>query len=168
MKIGVLSDTHDRLPTFQRAVDLFKRLKVDAVIHAGDFVAPFAAKLLNAEAMAGTPVHAVYGNNDGERDGLKKTLPQIADGPMRFELGGKIIALAHFVEWFKPDDHAAADVLISGHNHEASIETRDVAGRPRLYLNPGECCGWVNGRCTVALLDLTGAAPAAELIEVHG
>lgn len=77
MKVGVLSDTHDRLTTFRRAVALFiKRLKVDALFHAGDFVAPFAARLI-APSELPMPVHCVYGNNDGERKGLKSILPGV-------------------------------------------------------------------------------------------
>ena len=88
MKIGVISDSHDRLPTLRRAVDLFKRLEVEAILHAGDLVAPFAAQLLQPKNVGDIPVHVIYGNNDGEREGLKKTLPQIIDGPVRLELGG--------------------------------------------------------------------------------
>jgi predicted phosphodiesterase len=46
MKIGVMSDTHDRLPTFRRAVAMFERMKVEALFHAGDLIAPFAAKVI--------------------------------------------------------------------------------------------------------------------------
>ncbi|MEM8783759.1 MAG: metallophosphoesterase [Planctomycetota bacterium] len=172
MKIGVLSDTHDRLPAFAAALDAFADAGVDAIVHAGDFVAPFAAKLLAPDALRERRLalpgglHAIYGNNDGERVGLKKTLPQLVDGPLRLELGGRRIAVAHFVEWFDAEDHAWADVLISGHNHEAQIVTRSVAGRDRLYLNPGECCGWLTGRCTAALFETEGNS--AELIELPG
>ena len=162
MKIGVLSDTHDRLPTFERALSLFKRLKVDAVIHAGDYIAPFAAKLIAPDVMGETPVHCVYGNNDGEKAGLKGILPQIADGPLRIRLGGKTIVTHHFIDWLKPADTQGADIVITGHTHAVVNEVREG----RLYLNPGECCGWVGGRCTVALLDLD--KPAAEIIEVRG
>ena len=174
MKVGLISDTHDRLPTFERAVELFRRLRVEAIFHAGDYVAPFAAKLIGAEApgLAGIDVHCIYGNNDGERDGLKKALPQITDGPTRTTLqtphGPRTIAMAHFVEWFKPADLAGADVIVSGHDHQAKIETRQAGGKPVLVVNPGECCGWLTGRCTVALLDLSEPTPSAELIEVHG
>lgn len=161
MKIGVISDTHDRLPTARRAVALFKRLKVDAIFHAGDYVAPFAAKLFAPESVGSIPVHCIYGNNDGERAGLKQVLPQIVDGPLTVNLGGKTIAMAHFIDWFKPEDLVGADVVISGHNHEASVETRD----DKLFLNPGECCGWLTDRCTVALLDF--ATMDAQIIEVH-
>lgn len=154
MKIAVISDTHDRLPTLRRALAMFRRMKVDAVLHAGDFVAPFAAKLLvDAEFAPEAPLHCIYGNNDGERVGLKKVLPMVIDGPWRGKLGGRTIVMHHWIEWFKPGETDGADVVIWGHTHEIVNETRDVAGRKVLYLNPGECCGWLTDRCTVALLD---------------
>ena len=64
MKVGVISDTHDRLPTFRRALALFRRLEVEALFHAGDFVAPFAARLMAADQWS-APLYCVYGNNDG-------------------------------------------------------------------------------------------------------
>ncbi len=149
MKIGVLSDTHDRLPTFRRAVSMFRRLEVGAILHAGDYIAPFAAELIGA-GQIDIPVHGVFGNNDGERAGLLKTLPQLTDGPMRLELGGRTLVMHHFIDWLTPADMAGADVIITGHTHQVSEET--INGQ--LRLNPGECCGWVTNRCSVALLDL--------------
>ena len=140
---------------------MFERLKVGAILHAGDLVAPFAAKLIAADAVK-TPVHCIYGNNDGEKVGLKKVLPQIVDGPLRVELAGKTIVMHHWIEWLKPADIAGADIVITGHTHEIVNETRNGI----LYLNPGECCGWVNDRCTVMLLDLS--AMAAQVVEVRG
>ncbi|MEE9212757.1 MAG: metallophosphoesterase family protein, partial [Phycisphaeraceae bacterium] len=79
MKVGVISDTHDRLPPLRRAVALFERLKVGALFHAGDFVAPFAAKIIAPEVLS-VPLHCIYGNNDGEREGLKAILPNLVEG----------------------------------------------------------------------------------------
>ena len=42
MLIGVMSDTHDNVPLIEKAVALFNDRKVGFVIHAGDYVAPFA------------------------------------------------------------------------------------------------------------------------------
>ncbi len=159
MKIGVISDTHDRLPTFRRALALFDRLGVEAIFHAGDFVAPFAARLITADAV-NIPVHCVYGNNDGERAGLKKLLPQLQDGPYRAELAGCVIVMHHFIDWLSADDITGADVVITGHTHEVVNEMRNG----QLLLNPGECCGWVNNRCTVATLDLSTLT--AEIIDL--
>ena len=41
MKIGVLSDTHDNLVNIRKAVEIFSKNGVEAVIHAGDFCSPF-------------------------------------------------------------------------------------------------------------------------------
>ena len=165
LKIGVISDSHDRLPTLRRAMAMFRRMNVETILHAGDFVAPFAAKILvdaQSPYAAGVPLHCIYGNNDGERAGLKNVLPMVQDGPWIGRLGGRTIAMHHWIDWFAPADVADADIIISGHTHEIVHETRDG----KLYLNPGECCGWLTDRCTVALLDTEKMA--AEIIEVTG
>ncbi|MEX2214460.1 MAG: metallophosphoesterase [Phycisphaeraceae bacterium] len=160
MKLGIISDTHDRLPTFRRAVSLFQRLKVDAILHAGDYIAPFAARLIAPEVLS-IPLHCIYGNNDGERKGLKAVLPNIVDGPLTIKLGGRTIVMHHFIDWLKPADYASADIIITGHTHHVVNETKDG----KLFLNPGECCGWLTDRCTVALLDTD--AMKADVVEVH-
>ena len=160
MKVGIISDTHDRLPTFRRAVAMFKRLQVEAIFHAGDYVAPFAAKLIAPDVL-NVPLYCIYGNNDGERKGLKAVLPNLQDGPLKVTLAGRTIVMAHFLDWLTPADIAPADVIITGHDHQAHIETRDG----KLYFNPGECCGWLTDRPTVAILDL--ADLSAQIIEVH-
>ncbi|GMU24616.1 MAG: hypothetical protein AMXMBFR13_46900 [Phycisphaerae bacterium] len=157
MLIGVISDTHDRLPTLDRGLELLRARGVQAVIHPGDLIAPFAAKRLLAWT---GPLHVTYGNNDGERAGLKKVLPQIQDGPLWVELDGRRILVHHFVDWCSPADIERAEVVVTGHTHEVVNEQRGG----RLFLNPGECCGWVNGRCTVAVLDT--ATLTAEVLEV--
>ena len=161
MKIGVIADSHDRLPTLQRAVSMFIHERVDAILHAGDFVAPFAAKLLTTphvpDAIA---VHCCFGNNDGERTGLVSVLPQLTDGPVRQTFDGCTVVMDHFIEWLDDAAIRDADVVVSGHTHEVVHTTRNGV----LYLNPGECCGWVNGRCTVALLDTEG--PTASIVDI--
>jgi putative phosphoesterase len=155
--IGVVSDTHDRLPMIDAAIELFTRYRVEALVHPGDFIAPFALK--RVLAFHG-PIHATFGNNDGERAGLSKLLPSLVDGPLWIELDGRRILVHHFIDWCDAGDIVQADIVITGHTHE--VVNRLNGGR--LILNPGECCGWVNGRCTVAILDTTG--PSAEVLEL--
>jgi uncharacterized protein len=155
--VGVLSDTHDRVPLIAMALDLFAERGVGAIVHAGDICSPFAAKALKA-AEERCPLHVILGNNEGEMAGLKGVLPQLCQGPMRLELDGRKILVHHFDRWCEPADVAWADVVVTGHTHEVVNEMRDGA----LFLNPGECCGWVNGRCTVAVLDTAG--PKAEIV----
>ena len=149
MRIGILSDSHDRLPALQQAIALLKEQQVEAIFHAGDFVAPFAAKLLTSDALGGLPLYCIYGNNDGERAGLKNVLPQVVDGPLQVELAGKQLVMHHFLGWLDEEDIADADVVITGHDHQLLIEQHD----DKLFINPGECCGWLTGRCTCVVLD---------------
>ena len=160
MKVGVISDTHDRLPTFRRAITLFKRMKAEAVFHAGDYVAPFSAELLAPQELP-MRLHCVYGNNGGECAGLKAVLPNVVEGPLRVKRGGRAIIMHHSIEALQPSEKAHADVLIVGHTHEAINESRNGM----LLLNPGECCRRVTVRCAFALLDLDTLK--AETIEVH-
>jgi len=157
MRIGVLSDTHDRLTAIDAALAVFRQRGVEALLHPGDIVAPFAAKHLRTWEK---PLYVTYGNNDGERRGLKSILPQIQDGPLPIELGGKRILLHHFIDWCSPADIAGADIIVTGHSHEIVQTVRDG----KLFLNPGECCGWVTGRATIAILDTRTLS--AEIIEV--
>lgn len=157
MRIGVISDTHDRLPALDAGLALLQRRGVDVIVHPGDVIAPFAARRLLAWR---GPLHVTYGNNDGERKGLKGVLPQIQDGPLWFDADGRRVLVHHFIDWCTPEDISAADIVITGHTHEVVNETRDG----RLLLNSGECCGWLYGRCTVAVID-TGSL-SAEIIEV--
>ncbi len=159
MLVGVLSDTHDRLPLMAKALDLFAQRGVGAVIHAGDLCSPFAAKALK-QAEARAPLHVIFGNNEGEVAGLTAVLPQLRRGPLRLDLDGRNVLVHHFDKWCDPADVEWADIVVTGHTHEVVNEVR----RGRLFLNPGECCGWVNNRCTVALLDLAG--PKAEIVEL--
>ena len=45
-------------------------------------------------------------------------------------------------------DSGYFDLIVYGHTHEVDVQK----GRT-LIVNPGECCGWVKGRRTVALWD---------------
>lgn len=163
MKIAVIADSHDRLPALRKALSIFRAMDIGAVLHAGDFVAPFAAKLLvgpEAPDPARAPLYCIYGNNDGERVGLKQVLPSVRDGPLRLCLGGANIVMHHWIEWLKPQDLRDARIVVTGHTHQVVNEKRDGV----LYLNPGECCGWLTGRCTAALLDTNTLS--AQIIDV--
>jgi uncharacterized protein len=146
MLIGIFSDTHDNLPQIERAILEFAKRKVDAVLHAGDIVAPFAAKLI---ATITVPVYIIYGNNDGEKTGLKTVLPQIQTGPVEIKLGGRCIAMAHDFSQIPPTMETKAEILVAGHTHQAFVKI----DKKKMYINPGECGGWLKGRSTVAILD---------------
>jgi hypothetical protein len=148
MRIGVFSDTHDNLVATAKALDAFEAAAVEAVVHAGDFVAPFTLKYILAR-LKGLPLVAVLGNNDGERRGLARLLPDLADGPRHVELGGRKICVIHDLAALHHEDEMSSDIVVAGHTHEPVCDLREG----RLTLNPGECCGWLSGICRASILD---------------
>lgn len=169
MRIGVLADSHDHLDRLRRAVARCRQEKVEALLHAGDFVAPFAVALL---AGAACPVHAVFGNNDGERLGIRDAFGEwgeVRPGPVELELGDRRVLLMH--EPYALASHEESgryDLVVYGHTHEVDWRPQagasgDAAHRRRV-INPGEVCGWVTGKASFALFDL--AAGEAELVEL--
>lgn len=152
MLLGVISDTHDRTPVIKQAVTLFNERKVAAVLHCGDFVAPFA---LNPFKELKCPFYAVFGNNDGEREGLTKVFEangwSLNGRPWSFELSGYKISILHEPAPIKNlVEQRAQDLIVYGHTHEPYFEKKEKT----MVVNPGEACGWVKGICSIALVDM--------------
>ena len=147
MRTGIISDTHDNLPKIEKAVKLFNQKKVDFVLHAGDFIAPFTVDKLQKLSCEW---RGVFGNNDGEKKGLSvKSQGRIKNPPLRIRLGGKKITVVHdrnILDFGKEK----ADLIIFGHSHQAGITRL----KGKLIVNPGECSGWVSGNSSVAVVDL--------------
>ena len=147
MMIGILSDTHDNIPKLEKAVRFFNKHKVGFVFHAGDFIAPFTIRVLNA---LNCDWRGVFGNNDGEQKGLASvSKSRIQQGPLRVEMEGKRIVLIHDLNQINSKTKEA-DLIIFGHTHKPEI----LRQRTKLLVNPGECGGWLYGKSTIALIDL--------------
>lgn len=139
-----MADSHDHLDRIRRAVEVFNDLWVKVVLHAGDYVAPFVVDEL---AKLDAPLKGVFGNN------VKARISEVGEvqaQPLFIELAGRRIAMVHEpgpVEAFAAS--GLFNVVIFGHTHQAELrETRT------LVLNPGEVCGWLTDKTTVAALDL--------------
>jgi len=158
LNIGIVSDSHDNLPAIRSAVKLFREKQAELVIHAGDFVAPFAVKELLA---LGVPLIAVFGNCDGEHKMIAGLLPDIVAGARKETLGGRAFVVIHSLDWLEPAGRAEAEVIVCGHTHKPSVSD----GTAPLIVNPGECSGWLTGRPTVAWLDTD--AMKAEILDLR-
>lgn len=154
MRIGILSDTHDNLQMVDAAVGQLNRERVDLVLHAGDYVSPFVIpRLANLQS----PLIGVLGNNDGDHHLLSARFAEHEHLSLRGRFaavtaGGMTIGLLH------GDDREllqaligrkAFDVVVHGHTHQAGVRTPCGA----VVVNPGEACGYLTGRPTVAVLD---------------
>lgn len=158
-----MSDTHDRLDAIRKAVDLFNRTSVEYVLHAGDLVSPFTAREFRGLR---AKLYIVWGNNDGDKELLRVKFGEIGAELLGdfavLELAGRRMALLHGTNEALVDALVKGgefDVVVRGHTHEAKI----VEGQT-LIVNPGEVCGYLSGRQTIALLDL--AALRSEIVEL--
>jgi uncharacterized protein len=154
MLIGAISDTHDNLPQIEKAVKILNEEKVGMVLHAGDYVAGFVIpkfKSLNC------PLIGVFGNNDGDHELLKKRFSEtqnctIHDRFAQVTVEGYRIALLHGEEAELLNalaDSGYFNAIVNGHSHLKGIQTRGKT----LLVNPGEACGYLTGKSTIAILD---------------
>ncbi|MBI5633587.1 MAG: metallophosphoesterase [Nitrospirae bacterium] len=159
MFIGIISDTHDNLPAIHKAVAILNERKVEHVIHAGDFCSPFTFRALKHLQCDFT---GIYGNNDGERVLLQKlSQGRIFTQPYVLELAEKKIVIMHeqhVVEALAESNHF--DLIVYGHTHTPDIRKQGNT----LIVNPGELSGWLYGKSTMAIADLSSLS--AELLEL--
>ena len=148
--VGIITDTHDNKDSVEKAVKLFNDLEVGLVIHGGDYIAPFNAKWMADLKM---PFLGVFGNNDGERFGLRAQFEGVGPihrAPYSFDHLDKRLLVLH-----EPDEVEALaasgkfDVIVYGHTHRIDLRIGDP-----IIVNPGEAGGWVTGRRTVGILNL--------------
>jgi uncharacterized protein len=152
MRVGVLSDSHDRVPAIAEFAKLFREAGVGIVLHAGDYCSPFALSPLLA---ADLPLAGVFGRNDGDHEGLlaeaaKGMGTEIYDSPHSVDVSGVRLLLIHDLSDVAERSVDAHAVVIHGCSH---IKQCRMSGST-LLLNPGEACGWLFGVPTAAILDL--------------
>jgi putative phosphoesterase len=139
MLIAVLSDCHDNIWNLEKVLP--KLEKADMVLFCGDFCAPFTLKML-AEGFP-RPIHAVFGNNDGDVWLMLTVAKQAGNVTFhkpiaQLELGGKRIAVAHYPELGEALALSGKyDAVFSGHNHQDQVMTIGST----LWGNPGEVMG---------------------------
>ena len=138
MQVGIISDTHDNVPAVDAAMGAFETRDVDVVIHCGDFIAPPVIPHLDR---SGIDVHAVRGNNDGEREGLVAAFDALDGGTLhgRFAeltFGGRTFAVLHGEEKPVIESLAASgayDYVVHGHWHVREERVVDET----TVINPG-------------------------------
>jgi uncharacterized protein len=154
MRIGIISDTHDRQRRVETAVERFNRAEIGLVLHAGDYVSPFVVPWLSALF---APLVGVLGNNDGDRTLLAERFAEhdhldLRGDFARIEADGAVIALLHGHQHELLDALVTSqgfDYVVRGHSHRAGTERR---GRT-LVVNPGTASGILAGDPTAAILD---------------
>ncbi len=149
MRIGILSDTHDRRERTAVAVRMLIDAGAEALIHCGDLTEPEIV-----HECAGRPSTFVFGNNDDDEDGIRAAIASIGGVCLgrggEVVVAGKRIAVTHGDRGKEVKRLAATapDYLLFGHFHV----TTDAREGPTRWINPGalhRAESW-----TVALLNL--------------
>ena len=143
MQLAIISDTHDNLPNFKKAMAWIKKQGIDTVIHCGDACAPATLREVLKD-FSGT-IYFVFGNVDGDLYRITKlSYEEMSNlrvfGEMgELEIDNKKIAFCHFPEFAKGLAHTQKyDLVFYGHSHKPWEEQ---AGKCRL-VNPGNLSGW--------------------------
>ena len=158
MKIGIVSDSHDRADALASAVFEAVAQGALAIIHCGDLI---GGHTLRPAMEAGVPLHLVHGNNLGDPHALHR-LATASGGrlhyhgvDLRVEWAGRRIFAMHYPEY----GYAMActgdfDLVCSGHSHEARIDrVANVKGGTTVLVNPGTVAG-IGAPATFAMGDL--------------
>jgi putative phosphoesterase len=167
MKLGIISDTHDNIKNFLKAIEIFNKNKVEYVIHCGDWVSPF---MLDVCDNLKCDILSVFGNNEGDIFRLltKTSKAKFFNKSFVKTFDNKKIAVYHGDS--KPllaglIDSQKYDVVLSGHTHISVIET---IGKT-LHINPGTCSDYANSKIedkpSIAIYDTK--SNKAEIIFMH-
>jgi len=155
MRVGVVSDTHDRTASVKAALETLRERGVGLVLHCGDIESVETVRLF-----ADFPTHFVLGNWDGDwisgvkggwgrrsPDGRKRDASRLRRaideiGGTLHEPWGDLELRGRHIAWVHGNDRALLreleqsgcyDYLFYGHTHVAE---RHRAGRT-LVINPG-------------------------------
>ena len=152
MRVGLMADSHDRLPAIAELVKRMQEGGASMILHAGDYCAPFALRPIEAASMS---LAGVFGKNDGDTQGLLAKASagfgaELFESPHSFEMGGQRILVVHDIGEVQPRSVEGHSIVIHGCTHQQEMKTRGDS----LIVNPGESCGWLYGTPKAAILDL--------------
>lgn len=155
MLIGLMSDSHDNIQGAKDALKIFAQRDVELILHAGDMIGSGNCYIFEG---CGVPIKLVYGNNDGDREGLMREFQRVGGEYLsdfgEIEAGGKKIAMLHGTDESLVRAVVASqlyDIVVRGHNHRIEATWQGKT----MLVNPGEIWGHFTGLSSVAILDTT-------------
>src|SRR5687767_14648711 len=120
MRIGLISDTHDRVPAIRALVEKMMAGGASLIMHAGDYCSPFSLQPFQDLSV---PVLGVFGRNDGDRDALLAAAGsgfgavELYESPHSFDLGGKSVLLIHDIADVHQRSIDGHQVVVHGFSH---------------------------------------------------
>jgi hypothetical protein len=141
--VGLLSDSHGRAPTTQRAISLLIEQQVEVILHLGDIgtleVIDALVERIDSDGRLEPPVHMVFGNCDWDSTSLGRYAEQLGvhvhDPAGRLEIEDRTIVFqhGHLDSIMRQALAEEVDYLCHGHTHRPGTER---VGNT-LIINPG-------------------------------
>jgi len=123
--IGIITDSHENIPAIEAAVKVLKEKNPELVIHCGDIISPPVL-----ERFKGLPMLLVFGNNDGEQEGLTNKVKALhfkgIQSEQEFKIDNKKIFVCHGHRkgiLRKAIESRNYDYILTGHTHTLRDET---------------------------------------------
>ena len=137
MKIAVVSDTHDNIANFKKAIDWIKKEKIQLILHCGDISTQETIDEVRKYFVG--DIKFVKGNADFNLDLPEKMEIEIEDPPTpEATARRRKIAFAHFPDIAKKLAQSGKfDLVFYGHTHRPWDEN---IGNTYM-INPGELAG---------------------------
>ena len=133
--IGIISDTHENEEVIKKAAAVFREKNVEFTVHCGDIISPPVL-----ENFHGLRMKLVFGNNDGEKNGLIAKCSELGfdeiKDELEFEYKRKKFYVYHGTKKEKLDAAIKSnkyDYVLTGHTH---IKRDERTGKTRV-INPG-------------------------------
>ncbi|UJG39899.1 MAG: metallophosphoesterase [Candidatus Heimdallarchaeum aukensis] len=152
MKIGIMSDSHDKRENIRKALKIFEKNEVETVIHAGDLISPFCIELFNNYT---GKFYLCEGNNKGDIVLINEKIEgrgYFFEDIGKFILDNKKFALYHGTKTEVLNSliygKERFDYVIYGHSHKKVLKKIENT----LVINPGEVYD-LYGDPSVAILD---------------
>ncbi|MBI2053791.1 MAG: metallophosphoesterase [Candidatus Staskawiczbacteria bacterium] len=141
MKIAIISDTHDNVANFKKAVDWAGKNNISLILHAGDIGSPESMKESLADFSG--QFFGVLGNMDIDYKILIEEYNKISgvkvnEDVLETQIEDKKIAITHYPEKARDlAESGAYDMVINGHTHKPWEEKIGLCK----IINPGELAG---------------------------
>jgi putative phosphoesterase len=152
MLVGLMADSHDRVPAISEIARQMLEMGVGIVLHAGDYCSPFSLAPFHELNL---PMAGVFGKNDGDHEGLKAYASrgfglELYESPHSLDVAGERILLVHDIGEVANRSIEGHGIVVHGFTHREEMKTRGDT----LIVNPGEACGWLYGAPSAAVIDL--------------
>ena len=127
MRIGLMADTHDRVPAVDALLRESMKRDITFVLHARDYCSPFSLKPFQDHGIA---MAGVFGRNDGDPEGIRAAAAQgmgqeLFESPHGMTMQSHKVLVLHDIGEVVERSVMAHSVVVHGHTHLQEMKMRD-------------------------------------------